>query len=66
MLKLLNDLMAEAETLFDNGSDRKEWVLGMICASAETLNYEIDIAVISKLIDDIIALTKKVNVPEVK
>jgi hypothetical protein len=68
LLKMLNDLMAEAEDMFETGSERKTWVLSMIAASAESINYDIDINVISKLIDDIIALTKKVNtqVTEVK
>lgn len=66
LLKLLNDLMAEAEILYDNGEDRKAWVLSMIEASADSINYEIDIEVISKLIEDIIKLTKVVNVPEIK
>jgi signal transduction histidine kinase len=66
LLKLLNDLMAEAETLYETGAERKVWVLSMIKASAKSINYDIDIDVISKLIDDIIALTKVVNVPESK
>jgi signal transduction histidine kinase len=66
LLKLLNDLMAEAETLYEAGAERKVWVLSMIKASAKSINYDIDIDVISKLIDDIIALTKVVNVPESK
>lgn len=34
--------MATAEEKFDNGADRKEWVLAMVKASSETVNYDID------------------------
>jgi hypothetical protein len=43
LLKLIMNLMAQAESKFDNGADRKEWVLVMVKASADTINYPIDI-----------------------
>lgn len=63
LMELVMNLMKEAEEKFDNGADRKEWVLGMIEASADTINYDIDLAVVSKLIDDMCAMSKIVNAP---
>lgn len=55
--------MATAEEKFDNGADRKEWVLAMMKASADTVNYDIDMDVIDKLIDDLCEMSKAVNAP---
>lgn len=62
LLGLILKLMTEAETKFDNGATRKEWVIGMIEASADQINYDIDIDTLSKLIDDLCAMSKKVNI----
>lgn len=61
ILTLVINLMGEAETQFDNGADRKQWVLGMIEESASTLNYNIDLEKIDKLIDALCAMAKIVN-----
>lgn len=63
LVTLVMNLMAEAEGKFDNGADRKQWVLGMIEASAKTINYPIDMEQISKLIDDLCDMSKVVNAP---
>lgn len=63
LLKLVIDLMAEAEGKFDDGLERKEWVLMMVKASADSINYPIDLEAISKMIDDLCDLTKVVNPP---
>ena len=63
LIELVVSLMQEAEEKFDNGADRKEWVLGMIEASTDTINYNIDLNVVSKLIDDLCAMSKIVNAP---
>ena len=62
MLQLVMSLMEEAEEKFEQGADKKDWVLGMIEASAENINFDIDINVISKMIDSICNMTKSVNV----
>lgn len=62
LLQLAMNLMAEAETKFDDGASRKEWVLSMIRASAKSLNYDIDEETLSALIDSLIELTKSVNI----
>lgn len=64
MLQIAMNLMAEAETKFDSGAEKKEWVLSMVKASAKSINYDIDEESLSQLIDIIIGLTKKVNIEE--
>ena len=61
LLSLIMSLMEEAEKKFETGADRKEWVMMMIKASADTINYEIDMDEISKLIDSLCSMTKIVN-----
>lgn len=61
LLELLTTLMKEAEVKFETGAERKEWVMMAIKASAETINYEIDEAVISDLIGQLCAMSKVVN-----
>lgn len=64
LLALVMRLMAEAENKFDNGADRRQWVLGMVEASADTINYDIDLEEVGKLIDSLCAMSKKVNAPK--
>lgn len=63
MLDAVMEKMALAEDMFDNGADRKEWVLAMVKASAETINYDVDMEAISQLIDSLCKMSKKVNAP---
>lgn len=63
LLKLTMDLMSEAEKKFSDGATRKEWVLAMIQTSADSINYDIDLEVISKLIDELCNMGKAVNAP---
>ena len=62
MLKLVMNLMAEAEDKFDKGADKKEWVMGELKAMANTLNYDIDWDVVSDMIDKICDVSKEINV----
>ncbi len=64
LLALVMKLMAEAEEKFDNGADRKEWVLGMVEASADIVDYKIDLEQVGELIDSLCAMSKKVNAPD--
>lgn len=66
LLKLVTNLMQEAEGKFDNGAERKEWVLMMVKASADTINYDIDLNAVSELIDSLVAMSKVVNAPQQK
>lgn len=63
LLKLVMDLMAQAEIKFENGADRKEWVLAMVKASADSINYTIDIEAVGDLIDSLCDMSKAVNAP---
>lgn len=66
LLSLVTNLMEEAEGKFNNGDERKEWVLMMVKASADTINYDIDLGVVSNMIDSLCAMTKIVNAPKVE
>jgi len=62
MLVLIMNLMAQAETMFDKGADKKEWVINELKAVASTLNYEIDWDVVGEMIDKICDVSKEINV----
>ena len=66
VLTIVMDLMKQAETKFNNGAARKEWVLAMIESMSDSINYDIDITQISELIDALCDLTNKVNAPTEK
>jgi hypothetical protein len=61
LLTIVMNLMAEAEGMFDKGSDKKEWVMNSIQAMSSTINYEIDMKVVSELIDNLCKMSKQVN-----
>lgn len=61
LLKLVMDLMEEAEKKFDTGAERKEWCLSMVKASASSINYDIDMDAVSDLIDSLCDMSKIVN-----
>lgn len=63
LLELTMNLMQEAETKFTDGASKKQWVLAMVKASADTINYDIDMEEVSKMIDSLCAMTKVVNPP---
>ena len=66
VLRLVINLMEEAEIKFDNPTDKKEWCLMMVKASADTINYPINLDQIGALIDSLCAMSKKVNAPTEK
>ena len=61
LLMAVMNLMKQAEEKFDEGADRKQWVMAMIKASADTINYDYDADAISALIDSLCAMAKVVN-----
>lgn len=63
LLTLVMNLMKEAEPMFSNGADRKDWVMSMVEASAKTINFDIDMGQVSQLIDSLAAMSKIVNAP---
>lgn len=64
VVDMVMDLMKAAEGKFETGAERKEWVLAMVKASADTINYDIDMVVISDLIDNLCSMSKVVNAPD--
>ena len=61
VVKMVSDYMVVAEEKFDNGADRKQWVMAMVQVSAETVKYNINMAEIGQLIDDLCKMSKVVN-----
>lgn len=64
VLDMVMNLMQTAETKFETGAERKEWVLAMVKASADTIDYDIDMDAISDLIDSLCNMSKVVNAPK--
>lgn len=64
LVDLVIKFMKEAEPLFSSGQERKNYVMIAIKASADSINYQIDMDVVSDLIDNLCAMSKVVNPPE--
>lgn len=66
LVTLVSTMMSDAEKLFATGEERKEWVLNNIevLALMEGIRCEIDLKVVSKMIDALCAMSKQVNVEE--
>ena len=61
LVTMVMKLMEEAEKKFETGADRKEWVMTMIKASSDSINYPVDMDAISALIDSLCDMSKIVN-----
>ena len=61
LVTMVMNLMEEAEKKFTTGAERKEWCLAMVKASADTINYPIDLEAIGSLIDSLCDMSKVVN-----
>ena len=64
LVKLVMRFMEEAEAKFQTGAEKKNYVMLAIKASADTINYQIDMDIVSKLIDDLCTMSKVVNPPK--
>lgn len=62
VLSKVMELMAIAETKFEKGAERKEWVLAMLKAGADSINYDIDYVAIGEMIDSLCEMSKMINV----
>jgi hypothetical protein len=60
-MQLVLKLMQEAEENYSTGAERKEYVLDSVNAVKDTLNYNVDMNVVSEMVDSIILATKKIN-----
>lgn len=61
LVTMVMNLMEEAEKKFTTGAERKEWCLAMVKASADSINYPIDLDAVSALIDSLCDMSKIVN-----
>lgn len=61
LMQLVLKLMTEAEKNYATGAERKKYVMDSINAIKETLNYDVDMQVVSDMIDSIVDATKKIN-----
>lgn len=66
LVTLIMGYMEEAEKKFATGAEKKEWVMGMVESTAATINYPIDMEVVSTLIDQLCSMSKVVNGKESK
>ena len=62
LLNLVMELMVDAEKELPDGASRKEWVLQMVESSSEVIDYDVDMDEVSKLVDALCAMSKKINV----
>ena len=61
LLNVVLNLITEAEEKFDNGADRKEWVLSMVESMSNSINCDVDVEQISEMIDALCSMSKVVN-----
>lgn len=64
IIEMTMEYMATAETMFETGAERKEWVLEMVKASAKVSNFNLteeSLAKVSELINQICKTSKKIN-----
>lgn len=62
LIKLTMKFCEEAELLFGDGAQRKEWVMNRVREIAKAMDIEVDADAIGILIDDIVAASKIINV----
>lgn len=65
IINFITEYMERAEKMFETGADRKEWVMVMVKASADAINYDVDMDAVSELIDSLCSMSKTVNAPTV-
>ena len=63
LMTLIINLMKQAEGMFDNGADKKMWVMSMVSACAKTINYPVNLDQVSAWIDALCDMSKIVNAP---
>lgn len=61
VMQIVLKLMTEAENNYSTGAERKEYVMDSIEAIKDSLNCEIDMDVISNMIDSICQASRVIN-----
>lgn len=65
IIVMVTEYMATAETMFDTGAERKDWVIEMLKTSAKVSNFDLteeNLLKISELIDQMCKLSKNINI----
>lgn len=62
LLVIVSNFMSEAEVLYPDGASKKEYVINSVLAIAKTIDYPVDKDILGELIDNLVTLSKKVNV----
>ena len=62
LVKLVLEYIKEAEKNYTSGADKKEWVMSMTKQTAKEIGFDLDEETLSNLIDNIVEMSKKVNV----
>ena len=62
LVVIVSKFIAEAETLYSDGESKKEYVMKSVLAISKTINYPIDKEALGELIDNLVTLSKKVNI----
>ena len=62
IVKMVLDLMVQAEKDYSTGAERKEFVMNQMKVMAETVDFEIDWDKVSDLIDALCDMAHEVNV----
>ena len=62
IMKIVLELMTEAEANYATGAERKEYVMDSVAKLSSALGYDVDLDAISDMIDAIVASSKQINV----
>lgn len=61
LVVIVTNFMTEAETLFPDGASKKDYVINSVLSIAKTIDYPVDREMLGELIDNLAALTNKIN-----
>lgn len=62
LVKMILDLMVEAEINYSNGADRKTFVMDELKTLSKSIDFEVDWDKVSDLIDALCSMANNVNV----
>ena len=62
LVVIVSNFMAEAEILFPDGASKKDYVINSVMAIAKTIDYPVDKEMLGELIDNLVTLSKKINI----
>lgn len=62
VVKMVLDLMVQAEQDYSTGAEKKDFVMNQVAVLAKTVDFDIDMAKVSDLIDALCDMAHEVNV----